>query len=87
MLVSGHANHYFQCTMNGKPIISTQTKKDLGVFFYSKIKFRQQAASVVAKATQVLAVICHSFVLIDDVTLPHLFNHNNNNWDFRAGRL
>ena len=69
----GHANHDFQYTMNGKPITNTQVEKDLGVFVDSELKFRQQAASVVAKATRVLAVIHRSFAVIDDVTLPLLY--------------
>ena len=68
-----HANHDFQHAMNGKPITNTQVEKDLGVFVDSELKFRQQAASVLAKATQVLAVIRRSFAMIDDVTLPFLF--------------
>ena len=39
----------------------------------SDLKFRQQAASAVAKATQMLAVIRRSFALMDDVTIPLLF--------------
>ena len=69
----GHANQGYQYTMNSKPITSTQVEKDLGVLVDSELKFRQQAASVVAKATQVLAVIRRSFALIDEVTLPLLF--------------
>ena len=69
----GHANHSYQYTMNSKPIASTQVEKDLGVLVDSDLKFRQQAASAVAKATQMLAVIRRSFALMDDVTIPLLF--------------
>ena len=48
-------------------------EKDLGVYIDSELKFRQQAASVVAKATQILAVIRRSFALIDEHTLPLLY--------------
>ena len=37
------------------------------------LKLRQQAAAAVAKATQILAVIRRSFVLINETTLPLLF--------------
>ena len=69
----GHANHSYQYTMNSKPIASTQVKKDLGVLIVSELKFRQQAASAVAKTTQMLAVIRRSFALMEDVTIPLLF--------------
>ena len=39
----------------------------------AELKFREKAASAVAKATQILAVIRRSFTLLDDVTLPLLF--------------
>ena len=39
----------------------------------SGLKFRKQAASAVAKATQILAVIRRTFQAIDCVTLPLLF--------------
>jgi len=59
--------------MRGVQLSSTQVEKDLGVYIDSELKFRQQAASVVAKATQILAVIRRSFALIDEHTLPLLY--------------
>ena len=38
------------------------------------LKFCEHAVSAVAKATQLLAVIKKSFSLINEVTLPILFN-------------
>ena len=51
---------------------ATQVEKDLGIYIDADLKFRQQA-SVVAKATQILSVIRHSFALIDESTLPLLY--------------
>ena len=60
VLQIGLANHGYQYTMNSKPITNTQVEKDLWVL-------------VDANATQMLAVICCSLALMDDVTLPLLF--------------
>ena len=43
--------------MNSKFITSTQVEKNLSILADLELKFRQQAASVVAKTAQVLAVI------------------------------
>ena len=52
---------------------STPLEKDLGVLVDADLKFREQASSAVAKATQILAVFRRSFALTDEVTLPLLF--------------
>ena len=44
-------------------------ERDLGVLVDPELKFREQAASAVSKATQILAVIRRSFQLIDRTTL------------------
>ena len=51
----------------------TEVEKDLGVLIDSELKFKQQAAAAVAKATQLLAVIRHSFALLDERPLPILY--------------
>ena len=48
-------------------------ERDLGVHIDCDLKLRQHAAAVVAKATQVLAVIRRSFARIDQQTLPVLY--------------
>ena len=48
-------------------------EKDLGVFVDAELKFRKQAAAAVSKASQIMAVIRRSFILLDKFTLPLLF--------------
>ena len=62
----GSANQAFSFHMNGNLLDSTQVERDLGVHIDSLLKFRQHAAAAIAKANWVLAVICRSFVLIND---------------------
>ena len=50
-----------------------QIQRDLGVYVDNDLKFRKQAASAVAKASQVLALIRKSFRAINCDTLPLLF--------------
>lgn len=69
----GSANQEFEFYMRGIQLDSTEVERDLGVHIDPLLKFRQQAAAAVAKATQVLAVIRRSFALIDEMTLPLLF--------------
>ena len=60
-------------TLDGLQLKKTDLEKDLGIFMDSDLKFRKQAASAVAKASQILALIRRSFQAIDCVTLPLLF--------------
>ena len=69
----GHKNQGFIYSMDGLPLDNTQLERDLGVQVDTELKFREQAASAVAKATQILAMIKRSFMLLDGVTLPLLF--------------
>ena len=69
----GRANPGLEYTMSGAMLDSTPLEKDLGLLVDADLKFREQASSAVAKATQILAVIRRSFALIDEVTLPLLF--------------
>ena len=59
--------------MRGTELKQVATERDLGVLIDSELKFREQAASAVSKATQILAVIRRSFQLIDQTMLPLLF--------------
>ena len=59
--------------MRDTELRTVQVERDLGVHIDCDLKFRQHAATVVAKATQVLAVIRRSFARIDQQTLPVLY--------------
>ena len=69
----GRTNPGLPYSMNGVVLCSTPVERDLGVHVDSELKFREHASSVVAKATQILAVIRRSFSLLDEGTLPLLF--------------
>ena len=69
----GRRNHHFTYMLGDTPLASTQLEKDLGINVDAELKFREHAASAVAKATQLLAVIRRSFALIDESTLPLLY--------------
>ena len=69
----GRTNLSLEYTIEGAALESTCLEKDLGVFLDTDLKFREHAASVVAKATQILAVIRRAFALIDGATLPLLY--------------
>ena len=73
VLHMGHANQGFPYSMEDNPLACTSVERDLGICVDAELKFREQASSAVAKATQVLAVIRRSFAVIDQVTLPLLF--------------
>ena len=51
----GRANPGLEYTMSGAMLDSTPLEKDLGVLVDADLKFREQASSAVAKATQILA--------------------------------
>ena len=65
----GSANQEFGFHMRDFQLESTEVERDIGVCIDSLLEFRQHAAAAIAKATQMLAVIQHSFVLIDELTL------------------
>ena len=69
----GHANPNHQYTLRGLPMSDTLVEKDLGVHIDTDLKFRRHASTVVAKATQVLAVVRRSFASLDTFTLPLLY--------------
>jgi len=59
--------------MGGVPLEWSLVERDLGVHVDGDLKYRKQAAEAVSKASRVLAVIKHSFVLVDRTTLPLLY--------------
>ena len=69
----GSANQELVFHMRDFQLESSEVERNLGIHIDSLLKFRQQAAAAIAKATQVLAVIWHSFVLTDELTLSLLF--------------
>ena len=71
----GRNNPGCQYVMRDAELTEVQVVKDLGVHIDSELKFRQHASAAVAKATQILAVICRSFALIDECTLPLLYKN------------
>ena len=69
----GRLNRHHVYTMKGTELEETAVERDLGIHMDAELKFRQQAAAAVSKASQVMAVIRRSFQLLDRTTLPMLF--------------
>ena len=69
----GARNRISSFHMRGHLLESVEVERDLGVQIDVLLKFRQQAAEVIAKATRVLAVIRRSFALLNEVILPLLY--------------
>ena len=59
--------------MGGTQLTQTLVEKDLGIQVDSQLKFREQAAAAVSKASRILSVIRRSFGLLDEATLLLLF--------------
>ena len=72
-LCLGRGNDCHAYHMGGSQLIQTSVEKDLGVHIDCQLKFREQAAAAVSKASRILAVIRRSFCAIDEATLPLLF--------------
>ena len=56
--------------MQDVQLTQTTVEKDLGVHVDCLLKFREQAAAAISKASRILAVIRRSFSVIDETTLP-----------------
>ena len=69
----GRSNVRSVYSMRDVALEQVSVERDLGVLVDSELKFREQAASAVSKATQILAVIRRSIQLIDRTTLPLLY--------------
>ena len=73
ILCLGRRNDCHAYHMGGSQLIQTSVEKDLGIHVDCQLKFREQAAAAVSKASRILAVIRRSFSVIDESTLPLLF--------------
>ena len=71
--------------MKGTELDETAVERDLGIHMDAELKFRQQAAAAVSKASQVMAVIRRSFQLLDKTTLPILFKTLVGIWNMEYG--
>lgn len=69
----GRTNQHSAYTLNDTQLEQASEERDLGIIVDVDLKFRQHAASAVARATRILAVIRRSFRLLDKTTLPMLF--------------
>ena len=69
----GRRNAAHSYHMGGAELTQVLVEKDLGVQIDHQLKFREQAASAISRASHVLAVIRRSFSVIDETTLPLLF--------------
>ena len=69
----GSYNPEHSYTMRGVPLVKSHVERDLGIQVDTDLKFRKQAASAVAKGSQILSLIRRSFELLDRETLPLLY--------------
>ena len=69
----GSANPHQQYTLGNSVLEQVISEKDLGVYVDQELKFREQAASAVSRATQVLGLIRRSFEHLDTRTIPLLY--------------
>ncbi|XP_043231230.1 uncharacterized protein LOC122386260 [Amphibalanus amphitrite] len=59
--------------LNDSVIEEVTEEKDLGIIIDEDLKFHQQTAAAIAKASKMLAVVKRSFATINEVTLPLLY--------------
>ena len=69
----GRRNAEHPYLLDGASIQEVREERDLGVVVDDELKFHQQTAAAIAKASQMLAVVRRSFANLDEVTLPLLF--------------
>ena len=69
----GRQNAEHSYLLDGASIQEVREERDLGVVVDDELKFHQQTAAAIAKASQMLAVVRRSFANLDEVTLPLLF--------------
>ena len=65
----GRRNENHVHDMGGTQLTQALVEKDLGIQVDSQLKFREQAAAAISKASRILSVICRSFGLLDETTL------------------
>lgn len=66
-----NASHVYR--MGDTQLTQVLVEKDLGIQLDHQLKFREQAAAAIARASHILATIRRSFSVIDETTLPLLF--------------
>ena len=69
----GHGNERQTYTLHDVELEQVSSERDLGVIVDDVLKFREQAAAVVAKGNRVLGLIRRSFENIDGTSLPLLY--------------
>lgn len=69
----GSRNPGLRYSLEGIVLDEVVVEKDLGIIVDSQLKFHEQTAAVVSKASQMLAVVRRSFANLDTFTLPLLF--------------
>ena len=69
----GYRNTLQEYTMDGKPLQSVSSEKDLGVVVDNGLNFHLHTAEVVAKSFKMLGMIKRSFEKLDEETVPLLF--------------
>ena len=71
----GKQNPGLAYKLDGEPMQEVREEKDLNILIDNKLKFHKQTAAAISKASQMLAVIRHSFANINEFTLPLLTVH------------
>ena len=66
-----NGNHIYR--MDDTQLDQTSVEKDLGIHVDQQLKFCEQAAAAILKASHILPVFRKSFALLDESTLPLLF--------------
>ena len=65
----GSNNKKFPLFINGHQLSSTESERDLGVFFTNNLKWRNQIIKCAGKANQMLGMVRKFFVKLD-INLP-----------------
>ena len=60
-------------TLNGTALEEDSEERDLGIIVDSQLRFHQQTAAAISKASQMLAIVKRSFANIDAFTLPLIY--------------
>ena len=69
----GGSNSEHSYLLNGTALGKVREEKDLGIIIDDQLKFHQQTAAAISKASQMLAVVRRSFATLDEFTLPLLY--------------
>ena len=71
----GYRNTLQEYTMDGKPLQSVSSEKDLGEVVDNGLNFHLHTAEVVAMSFKMLGMIKRSFEKLDEETVPLLFKY------------